>query len=160
MGKKERLDRIDRRILDALQKDGRIPNVKLAELVNLSPSACLQRVKKLEERGLITGYHATINLKQISPTVSVIALVTLQHDKENFTDFERLVQETPDIVECLKVSGEFDYELRFECRDMETYHSLTENLLKRANGISNLSSHVILQESKSNTGVALDRLLD
>ena len=160
MTKENRLDRIDRRILGTLQKDGRISNIKLAELVNLSPSACLQRVKKLEQRGLITGYHATIDLKQIFQTVSVIALVRLQHDKENFADFERIVQETPDIVECLKVSGEFDYELRFECRDMETYHSLTENLLKQAKGISNLNSHVILHETKSNTGIVLDRLLD
>lgn len=160
MHKEDRLDRIDRRILETLQRDGRISNVELATLVNLSPSACLQRVKKLEGRGLITGYHANINLKRISQTVSVIALVTLQHDKENFTDFERMVEETPDIIECLKVSGEFDYQLRFECRDMGTYHNLTESLIKKANGIINLSSHVILHETKGNTGVTLDRLLD
>ena len=158
--KESKLDRIDRQILSTLQKDGRIPNVALARHVNLSPSACLQRVKKLEEGGFITGYHASLSRKQISHSVSVIALVTLQHDKENFIDFERIVKEIPDIIECLKVSGEFDYQLRFECRDMETYHNLTESLLNRANGITNLSSHVILQETKSNTGVVPDQLLD
>ena len=160
MGKENKLDRIDRRILSTLQKDGRISNVALAKRANLSPSACLQRVKRLEQRGFITGYHANVSLKQISQSVSVIALITLQHDKENFIDFEKIVKETPDIIECLKVSGEFDYQVRFECRDMETYHNLTETLLNRANGITNLSSHVILQETKSNTGVVLDHLLE
>lgn len=158
MTKQDKLDRIDRRILETLQKDGRISNVALAALVNLSPSACLQRVKKLEATELISGYYARINLKQIYQTVSVIALVTLQHDKENFARFENAVGHIADIVECLKVSGEFDYQLRFECRDMETYHNLTETLLNKANGITNLSSHVILHETKSNRGIELDRL--
>ena len=157
MAKQHKLDRTDRRILGILQRDGRMANVELAALVNLSPSACLQRVKKLELRGLIAGYHARIDLKKIYPTVSVLALVTLHHDKENFSAFENIVQQIPDIVECLKVSGEFDYQLRFECRDMESYHSLTETLLNKAPGITNLSSHVILHETKNGTGPGLER---
>lgn len=157
MSKPGKLDRTDRRILGILQKDGRIPNVELAALVNLSASACLQRVRKLEASGAVSGYHARINLKQIYPTVSVLALVTLHHDQANFSEFEQVVRGIPDIVECLKVSGEFDYQLRFECRDMETYHNLTEGLLTKAKGITNLSSHVILHETKSNQGIRLEQ---
>ncbi len=158
MDKQRKLDRTDCRILEILQRDGRISNVELATLVNLSASACLQRVRKLEARGLITGYHARINLNEIHPTVSVLALVTLHHDKENFSGFEEIVQQIPDIVECLKVSGEFDYQLRFECRDMERYHDLSETLLNKAKGITNLSSHIILHETKNDQGRGFERL--
>jgi DNA-binding Lrp family transcriptional regulator len=155
-----KLDQIDIRILTALQSDARITNQKLAETVGLSPSPCLQRVKKLEKAGLIGPYLARIDLDRICRNVTVIATVTLKtHEHKDFGAFEAAVRDLPEVVECYKVSGSFDYFLRFVCPDLAVYHALSESLLKTGPGISQISSHVVLDRSKEFSGYRFDRLL-
>lgn len=160
MPNEPKLDRIDIRILSALQKNARITNHRLAELVGLSPSPCLQRVRKLEKAGLIGPYLAHIDLDRICRNVTVLATVTLKtHEHQDFTAFEAAVQDLPEVVECYKVSGAFDYFLRFVSPDLAAYHALSESLLKSGPGIAQISSHVVLDRSKEFAGYQLDRLL-
>ena len=160
MGGKVKLDSIDLRILGTLQRDARITNHSLAEKVGLSPSPCLQRVKKLEAAGLIGPYLARIELDGICRYVTVIATVTLKtHQHQDFKAFESLVRELPEVVECYKVSGSFDYCLRFVCPDLARYHVLTEELLMTGPGITQISSHVVLDPVKEFTGYDLGKLL-
>jgi DNA-binding Lrp family transcriptional regulator len=155
-----KLDQIDTRILSTLQANARITNHKLAETVGLSPSPCLQRVRKLEGAGLLGPYLARVDLDRICRNVTVIATVTLKtHEHQDFKSFEAAVADLPEVVECFKVSGAFDYFLRFVCPDLARYHTLSEELLKHGPGIAQISSHVVLDRTKEFRGYNLERLL-
>lgn len=155
-----KLDQIDLKILSVLQQEARITNHKLADRVGLSPSPCLQRVRKLESVGLIGPYLARIELDQICRNVIVIATVTLKaHEHQDFKDFENKIRRLPEVVECFKVSGAFDYFLRFVCPDLARYHALSEELLTEGPDITQISSHVVLDRTKEFTGYHLERLL-
>lgn len=154
------MDRIDLKILQALQEDARMTNQALSERVGLSPSPCLQRVKRLERQGLLRAYRAEIELEKVCRSVTVIATVTLRaHEEVDFKDFEAAIRDMPEVVECVKVSGAFDYLLRFVCPDIGRYHSLSEELLKSSNGIAQLSSHVVLDQTKAFEGFPLESLV-
>lgn len=158
--KSSKLDRIDLRILDELQKDARITNKALSEKVGLSPSPCLQRVKRLEDIGLISGYLGLINLEALCRHVTVMATITIRdHDHSIFATFESAIGELPDVVECLKMSGSFDYLVRFVCTDIQRYHAVTEDLLVQIGGKMQIASHVVLDHTKPYRGVALDELV-
>ena len=160
MDPRHKLDRIDVKILATLQGEARITNHDLAERVHLSPSSCSQRVRKLEAAGVLRSYHARIDLQRVCRSVTVIAEVQLSsHEKEDFLRFEHAVAEIPEAIECLKVSGTFDYIVRFVCTDMAQYHNLTEQLLDRGCGIAHLSSHVVLVHCKQSDGFPLEPLL-
>ncbi len=155
-----KLDRIDIRILSELQMNARITNHKLADVVGLSPSPCLQRVRKLERRGLIGPYRADIDLDRICRNVTVIATLTLKtHEHKDFKEFDKIIEKIPDIVECYKVSGAFDYFLRFVCADMASYQDSSEELLKSGPAVSQISSHVVLARGKVFAGYHLEHLL-
>ena len=161
MTKPGRLDRIDLKILAALQGDARITNQALADKVGLSPSPCLQRVKRLEQSGVLAGYLGRIALGRITHSVSVIATVSLEsHAKEQFDQFEKVAAEIPELVECHKVSGPFDYFLRFVCEDVPTYERISDVLLRDGPKGMKVSSHVVLQETKPFAGYPLDKLVD
>ena len=156
----EKLDRIDIKILTMLQADGRVTNQTLADAVGLSPSPCLQRVRRLERAGVITGYRAHIDLKKVCRHVDVVATIVLRsHGIEDFAGFEEVVGGMPYIVECTKVSGSIDYIVRFACPDLDSYHMLSDQLLKLGPRIAQLSSHVVLSAVKPYQGIALDGLL-
>lgn len=160
MNQKHKLDRIDVKILATLQQEARITNHDLAERVHLSPSSCLQRVRKLEQAGVLVSYHARIDLQRVCRSVTVIAEVQLgNHRQEDFKRFEEAVGDIPEAIECLKVSGTFDYIVRFVCQDMAQYHALTEQLLDTGRGVAHLSSHVVLARCKGEAGYPLDALL-
>ena len=155
-----RLDRIDVKILNQLQVDGRITNQTLAEAVGLSPSPCLQRVRRLERAGVIAGYRAELELRRVCRHVEVVAAVTLRrHAPEDFAGFAGLVAELPFVVECTKVSGAIDYLVRFVCPDLDAYHRLSDQLLRLGPEVAHLSSHVVLETVKPFRGFALDALL-
>lgn len=122
-----KLDSYDRVILDALQRDGRISNVQLAKRVHLSETACLRRVRALEEAGLIERYAAIINQQQAGLPVNVFVSIMLQHqDKADLQAFEKAVQEVPEVIECHLMTGEFDYLLvvvASDAADFERIHS-------------------------------------
>jgi DNA-binding Lrp family transcriptional regulator len=120
------LDRIDRRILALLQQDGRITHAALAQRVSLSPRACLDRVRRLEREGYITGYRACLDPRRVSQLVTVIAEVTLTDQRRTTRQvFEKRVQACEEVIECHLVSGTFDYLVRFACRDLDHYRELT-----------------------------------
>src|SRR6267142_4917572 len=139
------LDRIDIRILAALQRDGRSTNEKLAATVALSPRACLERVRRLEAAGIIVGYQAVIELALLSKPVTVFAEIALER-LGNQQRFEQGLAAIEEIVECWEVSGTFDYLARFVCADLARYEALTNALAGDAKlGVSRIVSHIALR---------------
>jgi len=122
------LDRIDEAIINVLRHQGRITYEKLSTLVHLTPRPCLERVRKLERRGVIRGYGAIIDLQTVSPGLLLLVLVALSNQSGRAAQraFEATVRACPQVYECRLISGHFDYSLRMRCRDMEHYRVLTE----------------------------------
>lgn len=141
-----KLDRIDVRILHELQKNGRITNVELAELVNLSPSPCLMRVKKLQAEGYITSYSAQINIGKLGQTLTVFTEVTLKNHRQiDFARFLSAVEKLDSVVECHLVSGGYDYLLKFVTGSIGEYQSIMERLIDMDIGIDKYFSFVVLK---------------
>jgi DNA-binding Lrp family transcriptional regulator len=137
-----KLDRIDLSILTHLQKDGQLTNVQLAHLVGLSPSPCLQRVKRLEAAGLILGYGARLNLAKLTDSITVFTEVTLnEHRREDLVRFEHALHSVDELMECHLVSGGYDYLLRFVARSVMHYQDVIEALIDRNVGIEKLQLH-------------------
>ena len=146
------LDRIDIKILAALQQDGRSTIQKLADLVGLSARPCLERVRRLEAAGIIAGYHAEVALELLSKPVTVFAEIALEKQAHR----ERLVQKLnaiDEIVECWEVSGTFDYLARFVCADVTRYDALTTALIDDTHlGVARVVSHVVLRQVRRFAG--------
>jgi DNA-binding Lrp family transcriptional regulator len=139
------LDRIDVKILSALQRDGRSTVQKLAQTIALSPRATLERVRRLEESGIIAGYQAVVELTRLSRPVNVFAEIIL--DKHaNSARLEKRLAAFDEVVECWEVSGTVDYLARFVCADLASYEALTGALIDDANlGVARIVSHVALR---------------
>jgi len=151
------LDRIDRRILEILQSDGRITNQALAERITLSARACLDRVRRLERSGLITGYMAVLDPRGIGGLLTIVVEVTLK-DQTRATHhrFEQRMRSADEVVECFLVSGPCDYVLRLACRDLDHYRDLTNAWTDDpALGIEKISSKPELQTIKPFRGYPL-----
>ncbi len=143
------LDRIDRRILAALQAEGRITNQALAERVAMSPSACLARVRRLERAGVIDGYMARLDPLKLGSRLVVFAEIWLEkHHPANFAAFETAVAEIPEIVEASHVTGDFDYLLKVVVPDMASWTRLAEALVARDIGVDRVSTHVLMTKPK------------
>lgn len=156
-----KLDRLDINILSHLQKDGRISNVNLADAVGLSPSPCLQRVKRLEAAGFISGYEAHINLAKITESVSVFTEVTLNgHRREDFQRFEQGLRQVDELMECHLITGGYDYLLRFVTRSIEHYQDVIETLLDAGLGIEKYFSYIVIKSPIMKSSVPLQSLLD
>jgi DNA-binding Lrp family transcriptional regulator len=154
------IDRIDRKILKVLQGDARITNARLSALVSLSPSACFERVRRLEKAGILAGYRAEIALDRLCRSVTVVATVQLgSHDQAAFQRFDAALKAAPEVVECVKVSGPFDYVLRLVCADMEAYNALSDKLLASGTPVAHIHSHIVLERTKPFAGYPLDKLL-
>ena len=139
------LDRIDIRILAALQRDGRMTNQKLAELVALSPRASLERVRRLEAAGIISGYQAVVELRELARPVNVFVEIVLEKQASR-RRFEKRIGALDEVVECWEVSGNVDYVARFVCADMVAYEELTAGLIDDASlGVARIVSHVALR---------------
>ncbi len=154
-----KLDRTDIKILKHLQTNAKTTNQDLANEIALSPSSCLQRVRRLESEGFITGYHAKLNLAKISRHIMCIATITMKnHSAKEFRKFESLIDSLPEIVECYTVSGEFDFFLRIVCPDMTRYLEINEILVDSVNHSLNINTHVVMNENKRFIGVDLSNL--
>jgi DNA-binding Lrp family transcriptional regulator len=155
-----KLDRIDVKILATLQTEGRITNLKLAEEVGLSPSPCLERVKRLEAAGYIRRYIAELDLDRLARNVMVFAEVTLKNHKgEDYDRFDRALAEMPEVVEAWSVGGGYDYLLKFVCSDIKDYQALSESLLNADIGIDKFFSYVVIKNAKPFGGFPLAHLL-
>ena len=159
--KSTKLDKIDLRILQTLQEDGRITNQNLAERVNLSPSSCLQRVRRLEQAGVISSYQAHLNLVSIARHIICLATVSVKnHTQEEFNAFETLIESIPEVVECYTVSGESDFLMKIICADMKRYVEINEQLVGNSRYQVTINSYVVMKENKPFRGVDLITLSD
>lgn len=141
-----RLDRIDINILSTLQDQGDITNVALADAVGLSPSPCLQRVKRLEKAGYIEGYRAVLNLKKLAEHVVVFTEITLSdHRRKDFAKFEAEIRKHPHVMECHLLSGGYDYLVKFVARGVAQYQEIMEELLDRNLGIDKYFSYIAIK---------------
>jgi Lrp/AsnC family transcriptional regulator, leucine-responsive regulatory protein len=150
------LDSIDRAILDALQRDGRLPNVELAQLVHLSPSACLRRVKQLEDSGVIAQYVALLNPKAVGRHGISFTIINLESTSAvHLEAFEQAVRDVPEILDCFYVAGSNDYLLRFAYRDTEDLERFHSEVLTRLPGVARSNSMLVLRTVKKTTALAL-----
>ncbi|SUO97286.1 Lrp/AsnC family transcriptional regulator [Suttonella ornithocola] len=142
MSEKHQLDSIDKRILRKLVQDGRINNLALAEAVNLSPTPCARRVKRLEENGYIESYHAKLNHHALGYDLSVFIAVTLdKHTPERFAQFERTVETFPEVIRMSIVTGRAeDYLLQIVVKDMRDFEQFLLGKLNRIAGVANVHS--------------------
>ncbi len=158
--RKARLDAIDLRILSALQRDGRMTKLKLADAVGLSPSPCHERVRKLEEAGYIAGYRALIDIDRLVATSLVFVEVSLgRHEAKDFEVFEKSVQDIPEILSCYAIGGGVDYILKVAAPDIAAYQRLIDDLLAADLGIERYFTYVVTKPVKVQEGWPLERLL-
>jgi Lrp/AsnC family transcriptional regulator of ectoine degradation len=155
-----KLDAFDLRILDAIQRNGRITKLALAEKVGLSATPCWMRLRKLEKAGIITGYHARLSLRSLAPMASVLVEVTLEnHRQSDFDRFERAVRDRPEIVACWSVGGGIDYMLKVTARDIDAYQRLIDDLLQRDIGIARYFTYIVTRTVKEETALPVEELL-
>ena len=151
-------DRIDRKILDILQRDGRIAMTELASQVGLSASPCTERVRRMERGGVITGYHARVAPETLGKTLLVFVEIKLASKSADV--FERVRNELlhmPEVMECHLVSGDFDYLVKFRLRGMKEYRHLLGEILKRLPVSAESRSYVVMEEIKETLYVPVDR---
>ena len=148
-------DKIDLRILRVLQKDGRISNLKLAEEVHLSPTAVLERVKRLTREGYILGYEARLNPVKLGAGLMVFVEVLLDRTVHDVMDsFRAAVQVRPEILECHLVAGGFDYLLKTRVSDMAAYRSFVGEVIWTLPGVRETRTYAVMEEVKNSTALA------
>jgi DNA-binding Lrp family transcriptional regulator len=158
-----RLDRIDRRILQNLQADGRMTNVELAKRVGITAPPCLRRVRALEEAGLIRGYHAEVASEALGFQVTVFAQVGLASQAESdLVAFETLVRSWPEVREAHMLAGETDFLLKIVATDWDSYQRFLSTRLTSAPNVAHVKSAMTLRVSKAEPGVPLseDRVIE
>jgi len=151
------LDRYDRRILDELQREGRLSNQELADRIGLSPSPCLRRVRALEDEGLIAGYRALVDARKLGYTLYAIIHIAMdRHTPERFANFDAVVSELPEVLECLLVTGQdADYQLKVVVRDMDAYQNFLLNKITRIEGVSGVHSSFVLRHVIDRTAIPM-----
>ena len=150
------LDAIDVSILEALQVNGRLSNLDLSQQVHLSPSACLRRVKHLEESGVIAGYVALLNAKAVGAHGTSFTIVNLETLGGNALDlFEQAVRAEPRILDCYYVAGSNDYLIRFAYQDAEDLERFHTDVLMRLPGVARSNSMLVLRTVKKTTALPL-----
>jgi len=154
----KQLDRIDRNILAELQKNGRISNVELSKHVGLSPTPCLERVRRLEKEHYIKGYKAILNPDKLNYSLLVFVEITLtKNNPDVFEDFSKAVHELEAIQECHLVSGSFDFLLKTRVADMHAYRTLLGKTLLRLPSVSDSRTYVVMEEVKASTSIPIKR---
>lgn len=150
------LDRIDLKILQALQQDGRLSNLKLADAVALSPTAVLARVQRLTREGVITGYEARLDAAKLGAGLMVFVEVLLDKTTPNvFEAFKAAVQVRAEIMECHMVAGGFDYLLKTRMADMNAYRDFAGTVLWQLPGVRETRTYAVMEEVKNTTHLPL-----
>lgn len=150
------LDRIDIRILDVLQHDGKISNIKLAEAVNLSPTAALARVQKLTKEGYIVGYEARLNPVLLNNGFLVFVEITVDKTTPNvLEDFSDAVRHVAEIVECHMMSGGFDFLVKVRCANMDAFRQISGQVLWKLPGIKETRSYPVMDVIKETMAIQL-----
>lgn len=148
------LDKLDRRILAVLQRDGRVSMKDLAEQVGLSITPCIERVKRMERDSVILGYYARVNPSALGAALLVFVEITLDHKSGNmFEQFRREVLRIPEVLECHLVSGDFDYLIKARIREMADYRKLLGDILLQLPGAVQSKSYVVMEEIKESLAI-------
>lgn len=149
MGKIEKLDKTDLKILKQLQEDGRISNLDLAQKVGLSATPTFERVKKLEKAKIIKSYHAELDVESLGLGIQTFMLVSLAQTRGNSVpNFIKQILEIPEIIECYHVTGSSDYILKIMVQDIAAYESLAMDKIRNISEIANVTTMVILSTIK------------
>ena len=151
------LDGYDRRILEALQDDGRLSNQDLADRIGLSPSPCLRRVRRLEEAGLIGAYRAVLNARALGLNLMAFIQISMdRHTPERFENFERHIGDYPEVLECHLITGQSaDYLLKVIVADMDGFQALLLNKITRIDGVTGVHSSFVMKSPVSKTSLPL-----
>lgn len=152
------LDRIDKKILREMQRNGRISNLDLADKVGLSPTPCSRRVKRLEESGLIDRHVTLLNQRVLGLNLTAMVGISMdRHTPDRFENFERSVANMPEILECLIVTGQSaDFLLKVVVRDMQHYEQFLLGQLTKLEGVTGVHSSFVLREVVKKTELPLD----
>jgi Lrp/AsnC family leucine-responsive transcriptional regulator len=154
------LDRLDLRMLRILQSDGRITNKALAAAVNLTASACHQRLQRLMDQGWIEGFMGRVNIERLCEPVQCIATICMaSHAPDTFRQLEQHIDDLAEATAAYTVSGGCDFIVHFACARMSRYMELTDELIRLCPDIGNISTHVVLKQSKAFTGYPIAQLL-
>lgn len=149
MPPKPTLDDRDIKILEILQREGRITKTDLAAKVNLSPTPCWERLKKLETSGYITGFSANVDIRKIAPVTEVLVQITLSnHRTDDFKRFEEEIDTTQEVINCWSISGGVDYMLRLVVADVGDYQRVMDALLSAEIGIDKYFGYIVVKETK------------
>jgi Lrp/AsnC family leucine-responsive transcriptional regulator len=151
-------DRYDRRILELLQREGRLSNLELAEKIGLSPSPCLRRVRALEQAGIIKGYRALLEQQKLGLSLMALVYISMdRHTSERFANFDARIRALPEVLECLLITGQAaDYQLKVVVRDMDAYQQLLLNQITRIEGVTGVHSSFVLRRVVDKTELPLD----
>lgn len=150
------MDKTDFRILRELQRDGRISSQALAERVGLSTSPCWRRVRRLEKEGVITSNVALLDPAKVGLHVIAIAFVSLEdHHPDSVAEFDRVVRECPEILECYATSGQYDYLLKVICESIVAYDRLLSAHLLRCKAVHTVNTSFVLRSTKDTTALPL-----
>jgi Lrp/AsnC family transcriptional regulator, leucine-responsive regulatory protein len=153
------LDRIDRRILEQLQADGRLSNQELAERVSLSPSPCLRRVRALERAGVIRNYAALLEPREVG--LGLLAYVSVKLEKRGkmpVDQFARAVESWPEVIACFSMTGDMDYLMRVQVEGLEHYSSFVMDKLLKQPGVIDIRTNFVLERIKETTALPLAHL--
>ena len=155
-----KLDKLDKRILRELQRDGTITNLDLAERIGLSPSPCARRVKQLEDAGIILGRVTLLNPKKLDLKMTALIQISMdRHTPDRFQKFEARIKTYAEVTECLLITGQSaDYQLKVVVPDMEYYQEFLLNKITRIEGVTDVHSSFILREVQSTTELPLDHI--
>jgi DNA-binding Lrp family transcriptional regulator len=151
------IDETDCRILELLQKDGRISNQDLADRVGLSPSPCLRRTRLLESGGVVQKYVALLNPGAVGRGLQAIVQVRLDHQTSTAVDrFEKEILKCPQVLECDLIAGDWDYVLRIAVRDLAEFREFCVNSLAKIGGVANVKSNISMKQVKYSTAFPLN----
>lgn len=152
----EKIDATDRRLLRALQADGRVSNAELARQCHLSPAACFERVRRLRERGVITGFSIHIDPAKVGRGLLIFVEVLLDRTTGDMFDaFAEAVRRQPEVLECHMVAGGFDYLIKARVGDMDAYRAFLGDVLVKMPGVRETRTYAVLEEVKATTVLPL-----
>lgn len=151
------LDSYDKQLLNIIQNNSKITNQELADSIGLSPSACLRRMKTLEENGIIQNYKAILNYQKLGLSLMAIVAISMdKHTSERFEVFENEISKIPEVSECLLITGQSaDYQLRLTIRDLEHYHQILLGKITKIPGVSGVHSSFVLKKIITQRGIQL-----
>ena len=155
-----KLDRLDKRILREIQRDGTITNLELAERIGLSPSPCARRVKQLEDAGIILGKVTLLDPKKLDLKLTALIQISMdRHTPDRFEKFEEQIRSYAEVTECLLITGQSaDYQLKVVVPDMEYYQEFLLNKITRIEGVTDVHSSFMLREVQNTTALPLDHI--